>query len=131
MTRDGGGGGYGGFYVDPQWPGLEVKDGVEVHHSSVKNLLKALEDDITGLRGVGSGTVQHLRVYGKVTPGHVGEWDAAQQLNAVFTQGHTSITTSYENLIAQYEAALAVIRTSFDNIVNADKASDVNGNKSA
>ncbi|GAA3812071.1 hypothetical protein GCM10022226_35880 [Sphaerisporangium flaviroseum] len=116
---------YDGFHLNKDWPGVDVKDGVDVHHPTVTNLLKALEEDVARLKGFNAGTVSHLRVYGPVTARHVGEWDAAQQLGAVFTRGHTALTGSYEKLIAQYEAAITVIKTSFDNILKAEKASDV------
>jgi hypothetical protein len=122
---------YEGFHLNKDWPGTDVKDGVEVHHPTVTNLLKALDEDITRLKGVNAGTVRHLRVYGTVTAQHVGEWDAAQQLGTVFTQGHTALTGSYDKLIAQYEAAITVIKTSFDNILKAEKSSDVGRSESA
>ncbi|MFC4584687.1 hypothetical protein [Sphaerisporangium corydalis] len=116
---------YDGFQLDKGWPGLDVGEGIDVHHDRVKNLLKALEEDVERLKGVNAGTVAHLRVNGRVTPAHLGDWDAAQQLAAVFSQGHTSLTMSYEKLITQYEAAITVIKASFLNIGKADSASDV------
>ncbi|MFC6087168.1 hypothetical protein [Sphaerisporangium aureirubrum] len=116
---------YDGFHLDPEWPGTKVGDGVDIHHPSVRNLLKALEEDVERLKGIQSGTVQHLRTYGRVTTAHVGEWDAAQSLGLVFNQGHTAITTGYEKLVMQYEAAIAVINAAFQNIGKAETASDV------
>lgn len=116
---------YDGWRLDPKWPGIKVGDGVDMHHPSVRNLLKALREDVERLKGVGAGTPQHLRAYGKVTTSHVGEWDAAQQLGVVFDQGHTAITTGYDRLVAQYEAAIAVIEAAYQNIGKAEHASDV------
>ncbi|WP_248961027.1 hypothetical protein [Sphaerisporangium perillae] len=125
MQDSGGGGGYSIFYIDGSWPGDEDKDGVDVHHPSVKNLLKALEDDIEQLRGYKAGTAQHFKTHGTVAPAHMGEWDAAMQLHGVFSQAHTGLTTSYDKLVAQYEAALAVARAAFTNLGSAEQASDV------
>ena len=116
---------YDGFQVDPKWPGLDVKDGIDVHHPRVKNLIKNLEADVERLKGINAGTLQHLRVYGAVTSAHVGEWDAAQTLATTFTQGHTAVTTGYQSLITQYETTLEAIKTAFGNIENAEKGSDV------
>ena len=116
---------YDGFAVDPKWPGLDAGDGIEVHHPTVNNLIKALQDDVDKLKGNQAGTVQHLRVHGTITTAHVGQWDAAQQLGTVFSQGHTSVTTSYEKLIAHYEATIVAIKAALTNIGEADEASDV------
>ncbi|RCG32629.1 hypothetical protein DQ384_03825 [Sphaerisporangium album] len=114
---------YNGFEIDPKWPGLDVKDGVDVHHPRVKNLIKALEDDVQRLKGREAGTSVHLKAYGQVTAQHVGEWDAAQQLAVVFGKGHSAITTSYDKLILQYEAAVEATKAAFANIGKAEQAS--------
>ncbi|MEV7968398.1 hypothetical protein AB0O34_20800 [Sphaerisporangium sp. NPDC088356] len=116
---------YDGFHIEEKWPGLDVNDGVDIHHSTVKNLIKALEDDVERLKGIGAGTAQHLKTYGKVASEHLGEWDAAQDLALVFTQGHGAISSGYESLVAQYEAAIAVTKASFLNLGKADHSSDV------
>ncbi|GII60392.1 hypothetical protein Skr01_04770 [Sphaerisporangium krabiense] len=115
---------YNGFRLDDKWPGLEApKDGVDVHHPTVKNLIKALEKDIERLKGYAAGTSAHLKGHGQVTAGHLGEWDAAQQLAVVFGKGHTAITVSYDKLIAQYEAAVVAAKAAFANIGKAETAS--------
>ncbi|WP_214414288.1 hypothetical protein [Sphaerisporangium fuscum] len=118
---------YQGFNPDKTngWPGLEVKDGVDVRHSSVKNLLKALEDDLAELQDVKPGTLAHFKVYGKVTPAQMGDWDVAQDMHAVFDQGFNSLATSIEKCIAQHAAALQVARAAFENTGKADDASTI------
>ncbi|MET8138845.1 hypothetical protein ABZU32_00905 [Sphaerisporangium sp. NPDC005288] len=117
--------GYQDFHLDGDWPGTDAKGKTDVHHTNVENLLRDLLTDVEQLKGVKSGSLSHLRAFGKVSPTHLGEWDAAQQLGTVLGQGHTAVTASYEKLIAQYEAAIETIRTAYGNLKNAETASTV------
>ncbi|MDH2425092.1 hypothetical protein [Sphaerisporangium sp. TRM90804] len=116
---------YEGFHLDKDWPGGAGGDTIDIEPNPVKNLLKALEEDVEILKGVRAGTPGHLRAYGKVTSAHVGEWDAAQALGMVFNQGHMAMTASYDKLVAQYEAAIVVIKAAVANIEKAEASSDV------
>ncbi|WP_405140203.1 hypothetical protein OG589_25260 [Sphaerisporangium sp. NBC_01403] len=114
---------YNGFHIEEKWPGLDVKDGVDVYHSTVKNLIKALEDDVARLKGIEAGTAEHLKTYGQVAVKDCGEWDAAQELAGVLTKGHTAIYTGYAELIGKYEAAVATTKAALLNLGKADQSS--------
>ncbi|MEU5876575.1 DUF2563 family protein [Spirillospora sp. NPDC047279] len=107
VLDSGGGGGYAGFYLDPSWPGLEATKDVDIDKDEVERILKELRADYDGYAN-GTGTVSDIQSRGNINTAHLGNYPAAQSLQA-------STQATYNQAAAQYNAFL----NSYDQIITA------------
>ncbi|MFI0450864.1 hypothetical protein [Actinomadura sp. 6N118] len=127
MVLDGGGGGgYGGFYLDASWPGLEATKDIDIDKAEVERILKELRADYESFSS-GSGTVNDLQSKGNINTAHLGNYPAAQSLQASTQATYNQFTAQYNSFLNSYEAII----TALENAVKGYKDMETNNSATA
>ncbi|MFG2006585.1 hypothetical protein ACGFNU_46310 [Spirillospora sp. NPDC048911] len=126
MVLDGGGGSSDTFYLDGSWPGLEATKDVDIDKDEVERILKELRADYEGFSN-GSGTVNDLQSKGNINTAHLGNYPAAQSLQASTQATYNQFTAQYNSFLNSYEAII----TALENAVKGYKDMETNNTASA
>ncbi|MER5645650.1 hypothetical protein [Streptosporangium sp. NPDC002524] len=109
------------------WPGLDKnRPAVEIKRDRIKQLLKALEEDVARLEGSNEGALQDMRSMTNLTEAHFGTWDTAKDLARTTGKAHVKIGAVYQDTVAKYRAAIELLRAAAYNYQNAEQASTTN-----
>jgi hypothetical protein len=109
---DAGRGGYGGFSLEPNWPGLDsAKDEMYVAKDKIKGIVEALEENLARLEGTGMGSAKDLMKRANLTGGQLGMWDTAQALNEPVNRAYEKSSVVYLEIIEKYKGVIALIRS--------------------
>ncbi|MEU8036054.1 hypothetical protein [Streptosporangium sp. NPDC049078] len=113
--------------VAPPWPGLDKdRPAVEIKRDRIKQLLKALEEDVARLEGSNEGALQDMRAMTNLTETHFGAWDTAKDVARTAGKAHMKVGTVYQDTIVKYRAAIELLRVAAYNYQDAEQASTTN-----
>ncbi|MEU4830401.1 hypothetical protein [Streptosporangium sp. NPDC023615] len=111
----------------PSWPGLDKnRPAVEIRRDRIKQLLKALEQDVARLEGSNEGALQDMRAMTNLTEAQFGTWDTAKEVAATTQKAHMKIGAVYQDTIVRYRAAIELLRAAAYNYQDAEQASTTN-----
>ena len=111
----------------PVWPGLDKdRPTVELKRDRIKQLLKALEEDVELLEGSNEGSLQDMRALTNLTEAQFGTWDTAKDVARTTQKAHMKIGIVYQDTVAKYRAAINLLRVVAYNYEDAEQASTTN-----
>ncbi|GAA3004931.1 hypothetical protein [Streptosporangium longisporum] len=111
----------------PSWPGLDKnRPAVEIKRDRIKQLLKALEEDLVRLEGSNEGALQDMRAMTNLTEAQFGSWDTAKDVARTAQKAHMKIGVVYQDTIARYRAAIELLRAAAYNYQDAEQSSTTN-----
>ncbi|MDL4772855.1 MULTISPECIES: hypothetical protein [Thermomonosporaceae] len=110
----GGGGGYGGFSLDPSWPGLASGKELDIDKDDVKKILKILRDDYEAYSD-GSGTLNDIQSNGNITTAQLGDYPAAQSLQASTSAAYSNLNTQYNSFLTSYKSVIDALEKAVEN----------------
>ncbi|MGJ6962272.1 hypothetical protein ACSDR0_10220 [Streptosporangium sp. G11] len=111
----------------PAWPGLDKnRPTVELKRERIKQLLRALEEDVERLESSNEGALQDMRSMTNLTEAHFGTWDTAKDVARTTGKAHMKIGAVYQETITKYRAAIELLRVAAYNYQDAEQASTTN-----